>query len=226
MGNPQPFDWGDAIDQSDKVLEHAGQWLQVARDYRRVVVEAREAARDRALKAAAAAAAAAAAERATHRQELARLHPIVPKTRVGGGVCWCGAALDDAHRLLVWGNAAVPDNPREYRQARRRVCARGRYTNQALLAAATDREYASTGGLFSFPHPEEGDTYIEGLHARVEALRRDNPTLSPEAAVTELLLRVRWDPRQPRARELLSTILRLLWIGSGESVPSTLHVLQ
>lgn len=75
------------------------------------------------------------------------------------------------------------------------------------------------------------DTFVEGLHRRTLDLHLEwaaeagRSTAGPEArakAVEEMLLRLRWDDRDPRARVKLSRIVALIWDdleGAGPGMP-------
>lgn len=87
-----------------------------------------------------------------------------------------------------------------------------------MKEALADKEYRKRGGKFKFPSPL--DTFIRGLHKRTSDLHDDwklrlqKETAGEEArkeAVAEMLLRLRWDDTDSRARSKLSKIVARIW---------------
>lgn len=87
-----------------------------------------------------------------------------------------------------------------------------------MKEALADKEYRKRGGKFKFPSPM--DTFIRGLHRRTSDLHNDwRERLQKEtsgeaartAAVAEMLLRLRWDDNDDRARARLSQMIARIW---------------
>jgi len=86
--------------------------------------------------------------------------------------------------------------------------------------ALTDKEYRKRGGVFRFPSPL--DTFIRGLHRRTSDLHADwmdsvdhetSGDAARTAAVAEMLLRLRWDDKDDKARVKLSKMVATIWDG-------------
>mmetsp|Transcript_145095 Transcript_145095/g.404247 ORF Transcript_145095/g.404247 Transcript_145095/m.404247 type:complete len:1306 (-) Transcript_145095:182-4099(-) len=150
------------------------------------------------------------------RTELVRKYPII------------GAEFPrlDAHTAEtvgeVWGAPANPVDPALHHKAMLRVWRRTMKVGlkTTVKEALADKEYRRRGGRFAFPSPL--DTFVRGLHRRTADLHRDwrerlrRDTAGDEArreAVAEMLLRLRWDDNDDRARAKLSHIVARIWDG-------------
>jgi len=124
----------------------------------------------------------------------------------------------------VWGDAAKPCDEALYLQAKRDVSAwhRGPAGRVSMKMARVDKRYRALGGTFEFQCPF--DTFIEGLHQRTQDLHtewatntrlkdKDAYANSRDKAVQEMLLRLRWDDRNVRARAKLELIIANIWDG-------------
>eukprot|EP01090_Pellita_catalonica_P018975 TRINITY_DN6297_c0_g2_i1.p1 TRINITY_DN6297_c0_g2~~TRINITY_DN6297_c0_g2_i1.p1 ORF type:complete len:655 (-),score=131.08 TRINITY_DN6297_c0_g2_i1:90-1997(-) len=153
------------------------------------------------------------------RKEQAKFHPIqaeLPQSRgFMGCSCVCGEYLGGDHYFRVWGQTAKVDNAVLHKQARREVL---KTTSMAMenvitIDSLTEKRYKELGGTYSWP--SESDTFIQGLHARTKALRIEwsqaGKDLSEDAAVDEMLLRLRWDTRLHKTKPRLENIIRFLW---------------
>lgn len=132
----------------------------------------------------------------------------------------------------IWGKPAAPADKELHAKARRKVFAemsKHRLTEKEALA---DKEYRAMGGSFAFLG--RLDTFVEGLHRRTydlhAAWHREGRSSGPEArdaAVEEMLLRLRWDDNNAQARAKLSSIIACIWDGCegqeavGSSLPSS-----
>jgi len=143
--------------------------------------------------------------------------------RLASAVCgYCGERYNSKHIFKVWGKAAEPDDRQLHAKARETVLKRQHFPSVVSIESHTEKEYRSLGGTYSFPDPQR-DTFIVGLHGRIEALYREWSDASMlqkksvDEAVQESMLRIRWDDRIPGAREKLTHIVRFLWgVYSGE----------
>jgi len=128
------------------------------------------------------------------------------------------------HRIReVWGGAATPCNETLYMQAKRNASARHPNSRLSVKMAHVDKQYRALGGTFEFPGPF--DTFIEGLHQRTYDLHaewakerslsndKDVHANNREEAVQEMLLRLRWDDHDVKARAKLSFIIENIWDG-------------
>jgi len=122
----------------------------------------------------------------------------------------------------VWGLAATPCDEALYLQSKRDVSAWHPTGRLSLKMARVDKHYRALGGTFEFQDPF--DTFIEGLHQRTQDLHtewatktrlKDNDAYvnSRDKAVQEMLLRLRWDDRNVRARAKLALIVGNIWDG-------------
>jgi hypothetical protein len=120
----------------------------------------------------------------------------------------------------VWGAPANPVDAALHHKASLRVWRRTMNCRITMTTkeALTDKEYRKRGGKFAFPSPL--DTFIRGLHRRTEDLHRDWRTRmnkktsgdeAHEEAVEEMLLRLRWDDSDSRARAKLKQIVGRIW---------------
>jgi len=122
----------------------------------------------------------------------------------------------------VWGAPANPVDPALHHKAALRVWRRtmNARVTMTVREALADKEYRKRGGRFAFPSPL--DTFVRGLHRRTRDLHKDwkervRRETSGEAArkeaVEEMLLRLRWDDSNERARAKLSQIVARIWDG-------------
>merc|ERR1712232_392043 len=120
----------------------------------------------------------------------------------------------------IWGAPAHPVDVALHRKAMLRVWRRTMKVriSMTMKEALADKEYRKRGGKFKFPSPL--DTFIRGLHKRTSDLHDDwklrlqKETAGEEArkeAVAEMLLRLRWDDTDSRARSKLSKIVARIW---------------
>merc|ERR1712224_999233 len=114
------------------------------------------------------------------------------------------------------GGPAVPTDESLYATARRTVLEElPHFTPLTVKAALTEKKYRAIGGTFAFKQPL--DTFIEGLHRRTLDLHNDwekHGALGKktrDAAIQEMLLRLRWDDSDDRARAKLSRIVGTIW---------------
>ena len=172
------------------------------------------------------------------RRQLILSHPITTRKKT---FCVCGALFTESHAKEVWGGEATPDDPLLYAECENEVlagrdflCVRNFHSHKEAL---TNKLYCSRGGRFSFV---PGETMVKGLHQRVEDLwdyerekfgfprgkKKIRKYLQgdDEGAIRELLLRVKYDDRVPKAKERLTEILRWLWEANkkGGKLKSTL----
>jgi hypothetical protein len=146
------------------------------------------------------------------RRQLIREHPIHAQLQVKK--CFCGKYFTHSHALQVWGKEAQPDDKDLYEKCVKQVLEERCYLKfknyHSMKDALAIKKYYLAGGYFHF---EFGDTMIRGLHERVDSLwknERSNFSTTDEA-VSELLLRVKYDSRVPGATDLLKKILIFLW---------------
>merc|ERR1712232_155635 len=122
----------------------------------------------------------------------------------------------------VWGAPAHPADPALHHKAMLRVWRRTMKVRISMTTkeALADKEYRRRGGKFAFPSPM--DTFVRGLHQRTADLHADwrerlgRETSGDDArneAVAEMLLRLRWDDNDDRARAQLSRIIGRIWDG-------------
>merc|ERR1719399_342379 len=122
--------------------------------------------------------------------------------------------------MNIWGAPAEPVDAALLKKARLRVSRRYMKVQMSvsMKEALADKEYRKRGGKFAFPSPL--DTFIRGLHRRTEDLHRDWRTRmnkktsgdeAHEEAVEEMLLRLRWDDSDSRARAKLKQIVGRIW---------------
>eukprot|EP00005_Dracoamoeba_jomungandri_P004295 CAMPEP_0174258760 /NCGR_PEP_ID=MMETSP0439-20130205/7696_1 /TAXON_ID=0 /ORGANISM="Stereomyxa ramosa, Strain Chinc5" /LENGTH=1072 /DNA_ID=CAMNT_0015342387 /DNA_START=177 /DNA_END=3391 /DNA_ORIENTATION=- len=146
------------------------------------------------------------------RGEYAVSHCIRATLPLNSMYCWCGELFTPAHRYKVWGNQALPDDPSLFEKARRMVLKKQHYLSAVEIDSQSVKQYYLLGGSFSFA---PGDTYIPGLHERTKMLqiewKRKGIRKPVEAAVEEMLMRLRWDKSVPGAKRRLSNIIAFLW---------------
>lgn len=120
----------------------------------------------------------------------------------------------------IWGAQAEPVDAALHHKAKLRVSRRMMKTrvSMSIREALTDKEYRKRGGKFAFPSPL--DTFVRGLHRRTADLHDDwrvrlgLDTSGDEMrsnAVAEMLLRLRWDDSDNKARAKLSAIVARIW---------------
>jgi hypothetical protein len=120
----------------------------------------------------------------------------------------------------IWGAPANPTDLALHHKAYLRVWRRtmGCRITTTTKEALTDKEYRKRGGRFVFPSPL--DTFVRGLHRRTVDLRNDwigrlrKDTSGDQArqeATEEMLLRLRWDDSDEKARKKLSKIVARIW---------------
>mmetsp|Transcript_80865 Transcript_80865/g.143201 ORF Transcript_80865/g.143201 Transcript_80865/m.143201 type:complete len:1486 (+) Transcript_80865:71-4528(+) len=122
----------------------------------------------------------------------------------------------------IWGAPAQPMDAALHHKAMLRVWRRtmGVRLSMTTKEALADKEYRKRGGKFKFPSPL--DTFIRGLHRRTSDLHEDwtnrlqkstSGDAAREEAVAEMLLRLRWDDTDDKARTKLSQIVARIWDG-------------
>lgn len=153
----------------------------------------------------------------SQREVLVRAHPIVLDACSSRHLCSCGKRFSTAHAAEVWGAAAEPEDRVLHRQAHQAVVKQDPALTCSVREALADKEYRQRGGTFAFS--THLDTFIHGLHRRTRDLHefwrqsglRTAGVAACDAGVGELLLRLRWDDRDSRARVKLSRIIARLW---------------
>jgi len=149
------------------------------------------------------------------RAEFARAHPIK------------GAAYPCPRDWKRWGCAAEPTDAALYQEVQQVMHRRFHSMPYPVKAGLTDKNYRRRGGKFEFP--SRLDSFIDGLHLRTKGLReawvkRGRKTDTPEvraAAVSEMLLRLRWDDSDDLARTKLTRIVACIWDGlEGRPAPA------
>ncbi|KAH3743427.1 hypothetical protein Pelo_15188 [Pelomyxa schiedti] len=156
------------------------------------------------------------------RRVLIKSHPI---SAIASTKCWCGLPYSETHRRAVWGEEAYPDDAALHRTARLNVLRAMTYRSAITRSGEIEREYRQLGGTYSFRF---GDTYIRGLHQRTRDYFHDHQRQPKADAVTQVMLRLKWDDRIPGASARLQTIIDFLWdceLGKGrrDTVPSSLY---
>jgi len=118
--------------------------------------------------------------------------------------------------LEMWGSPAGPTDKTLYEKIRHEVHQHRSGLPLVVKEALTDKAYRLRGGRFAFP--THVDTFIPGLHRRTKDLHahwqakcKASGEHRKEAAIQELLLRLRWDDSDQQARDKLSTILACIW---------------
>jgi len=163
------------------------------------------------------------------RRLVARRATYARKHTIAGAAFPGHAKLTEARMCELWGAPAAPVDEALYAKVYQSVSG-----PTTLKAALADKEYRRRGGSFAFS--SRLDTFVEGLHRRTRDLqqewrgtrRSEGRDCLRELAVEEMLLRLRWDDSDARARANLSKMVAQIWAGlegyelEGGSVPSAL----
>lgn len=153
---------------------------------------------------------------ATLRSVVARREALARKYPVTGKQYPCQHRVSAGRMQEIWGAAAAPVDAQLHDEVRQEIHRRHAELDLVMKETLSDKEYRRRGGHFAFPSTL--DTFIPGLHRRTQDLYREmnkqGSTAGAEArsrAVEEMLLRLRWDDRDNKARCKLSKIVACIW---------------
>jgi len=150
------------------------------------------------------------------RRIVARREAVARKYPIFGKQYPCRHRVSATRMQEMWGASAAPVNAQLHEEVRHEVHQRHAGLDLIMKETLSDKEYRRRGGHFAFP--SQLDTFIPGLHRRTQDLHREmskqGSNSGAEArvrAVEEMLLRIRWDDRDGKARCKLSKIVACIW---------------